>query len=57
MLLAEEPPEPDIPPPGAATKPQVDWLFATVAVAVVLLFLVVYNAGSALIDRLAGRRR
>jgi hypothetical protein len=58
MLLAEEPPEPDIPPPGVATKPQIDnWLFTTVAATVVLLFLVVYNAGSALIDRLAGRRR
>lgn len=60
MLLAEEPPEPDIPPPNASTapKPQVDsWLFTTVAVAVVLMFLAVYKAGSALIDRLAGRRR
>lgn len=58
QLLAEEPPEPDIPPPGAATKPQVDsWLFTTVAAAVVLLFLAVYKAGSALIERLAERRR
>jgi hypothetical protein len=47
QLLAEEPPEPDIPPPGAATKPQVDsWLFTTVAAAVVLLFLAVYKAVS-----------
>lgn len=60
MLLAEEPPEPDIPPPNASTapKPQVDsWLFTTVAVAVVLMFLAVYKAGSALIERLAERRR
>jgi hypothetical protein len=49
MLLAEEPPEPDIPPPNASTapKPQVDsWLFTTVAVAVVLMFLAVYKAVS-----------
>jgi hypothetical protein len=49
QLLAEEPPEPDIPPPNAATKPQVDWLFTTVAAAVVLLFLAVYKVGSVLI--------
>jgi hypothetical protein len=32
LLLAEEPPEPDIPPPGAAFKPQTDsWLLIAVA--------------------------
>jgi hypothetical protein len=32
QLLAEEPPEPDIPPPNAATKPQVDtWLLLAAA--------------------------
>jgi len=56
MLLAEEPPEPDIPPPSAVAKPQTDsWLL--VAAAVVLMLLGIYKAGSALIDRLAGRRR
>jgi hypothetical protein len=56
QLLAEEPPEPDIPPPDAAFKPQTDsWFLMAVAVAVfiVLLFLGIYKAGSVLIDRLA----
>ena len=53
MLLAEEPPEPDIPPPYAAFKPQTDsWILMAVAVFVVLLFLIIYKAGSALVDRL-----
>jgi hypothetical protein len=54
MLLAEEPPEPDIPPPNAVTKPQADsWLLAAVAVFIILLFLGIYKAGSALVDRLS----
>jgi len=53
MLLAEEPPEPDVPPPYAAFKPQTDsWLLLAVAVFIVLLFLIIYKARSTLIDRL-----
>ncbi|MEM4650610.1 MAG: thermopsin family protease [Pyrobaculum sp.] len=56
MLLAEEPPEPDIPPPNAVTKPQTDsWLFVAVAVVIMLMLVVIYRAGSALIDKLARR--
>jgi len=55
QLLAEEPPEPDIPPPGAFTNQQADgWLL--LAAAVLLMFLGIYKAGSVLLDRLAGRR-
>jgi len=57
MLLAEEPPEPDIPPPNAAPKPQADsWILVAIAVFIVLLFFGIYKAGSrtaALIDRLS----
>jgi len=54
QLLAEEPPEPDIPPPNAAPKPQADsWILVAVAVLIVLLLLGIYKAGSALIDRLS----
>ena len=54
QLLAEEPPEPDIPPPYAAFKPQTDsWILLAAAVFIALLFLGIYKAGSALIDRLA----
>jgi hypothetical protein len=56
QLLAEEPPEPDIPPPNAASKPQADdWILAVVAVFIILLFLGIYKAGSVLIDKLARR--
>jgi len=56
MLLAEEPPGPDIPPPDAAFKPQSDyWLLVAVAAAIVLILLAAYKAGSALIDRLSNR--
>jgi hypothetical protein len=56
MLLAEEPPEPDIPPPSAAFKPQADyWLLVAVAAAIVLILLAAYKAGSVLIDRLSNR--
>ena len=52
QLLAEEPPAPDIPPPHAAFKPRADgWLPMAVAALIALLFLAVYRAGSALIDR------
>jgi len=54
QLLAEEPPEPDIPSPYAITKAQVDsWILLAAAVFIVLLFLIIYKAGSALIDRLS----
>jgi hypothetical protein len=56
QLLAEEPPEPDIPPPNAAPKPQADeWILAAVAVFIMLLFLGIYKAGSALVDKMAVR--
>jgi len=56
QLLAEEPPAPDVPPPGAAFKPQTDyWLLVAVVAFIVLLFLGIYKAGSVLIDRLASR--
>jgi hypothetical protein len=52
MLLAEEPPEPDIPSPNAVTKPQIDnWLFVAVAV---FIFVV---AGGIWIRRRASRAR
>jgi hypothetical protein len=52
MLLAEEPPEPDIPPPNAITKPQIDsWLLIAVAV---FIFVV---AGGIWISRRANRAR
>ena len=52
MLLAEEPPEPDIPPPSAAFKPQTDsWLLIAVAV---FIFVV---TGGIWISRRASRAR
>jgi hypothetical protein len=52
MLLAEEPPTPDIPPPDAAFKPQTDgWLLVAVAA---LIFIV---AGGIWISRRASRAR
>ena len=54
QLLAEEPPEPDIPSPNAAPKPQTDsWILLAAAVFIMLLFLGIYKAGSALLDRLS----
>jgi hypothetical protein len=56
VLLAEEPPEPDIPPPNAVTKPQIDnWILMAVAAVIVLILIGIYKAGSALIDKLADR--
>jgi hypothetical protein len=56
QLLAEEPPEPDIPPPYVAFKSQTDyWILVAVVVVVVLLFLIIYKAGDALIEKLVGR--
>ena len=52
QLLAEEPPEPDIPPPSAITKPQIDnWLLIAVAA---FIFVV---AGGVWIRRRVGRAR
>jgi hypothetical protein len=52
QLLAEEPPEPDIPPPYAAFKPQTDsWLLVAVAA---FIFIV---AGGIWISRRASRAR
>jgi len=52
QLLAEEPPEPDIPPPSAITKPQIDnWLLVAVAA---FIFVV---AGGLWIRRRVGRAR
>ncbi len=52
QLLAEEPPEPDIPPPDAAFKPQADsWLLVAVAA---FIFVV---AGGIWISRRASRAR
>jgi thermopsin len=52
QLLAEEPPEPDIPPPSAITKPQIDsWLLIAVAV---FIFVV---ASGVWIRRRASRAR
>ena len=57
QLLAEEPPELDIPPPGAVAKQQADgWLLVAIAAAVVLMFIGIYKAGSALIDKAARLR-
>jgi hypothetical protein len=52
LLLAEEPPEPDIPPPSAAFKPHTDsWLLVTVAA------LILVTAGGIWIRRRASRAR
>jgi len=52
MLLAEEPPEPDVPPPSAAFKPQTDyWLLVAIAA---FIFVV---AGGVWIRHRASRAR